>query len=56
MLPPDIQTQGLELWPNLQKILNDFKDSRNSPSSQPCPEFVVALSSVLSVLDLYYVS
>ena len=56
MLPPNIQTQGLELWPHLQKTLNDFKYSRSSPLSKPCPEFVVALSSVLSVLDLPYVS
>jgi len=56
MSHPDIRSRGFELWPNLQKILNNFKDGRSSPLSKPCPEFVVALSSVLSVLDLSYVS
>jgi hypothetical protein len=52
MLFSNIQTRGLGLWPNLRKTLNDFKDGRSLPLSKPCPEFVAALSSVLSVLNL----
>ncbi len=40
-------------WPCLQKTLNDIQDG---PLSKRCPEFLSALSTVLTFLRCIYVS